>query len=76
MRFTRGSRKHKIGRAHALAAMSGKPKVIEADDEWTIDRLCWIACDDRGLELEVVAIDRPDCLLVIHVMPTALKEGS
>lgn len=36
--------------------------------------LTWIGEDERGRELEVVAIDRPDCLLVIHVMPTALRK--
>jgi hypothetical protein len=29
--------------------------------------------DDRGVELEVIAVTKSDCLLVIHVFPTALK---
>lgn len=33
------------------------------------ERLVWIGPDDRGVELEVVAIVEPDYLLVIHVMP-------
>ena len=32
-------------------------------------RMLWIGKDSRGLELEVVALDLPDYLLVIHVMP-------
>lgn len=42
-------------------------------------RLVWIGPDDRGIELEIVALDLPDEWLVIHVMPTALRrtdEGS
>lgn len=31
--------------------------------------LRWEGRDDRGLLLEVVAVEKPDCLLVIHVMP-------
>lgn len=78
IRFTRASRKHRIGRAHALLALenAGEPVVLPADDVWTTDRLRWVGTDDRGLELEIVTIDRPDCTLVIHVMPTAFKEQS
>ncbi len=36
-------------------------------------RLVWVGLDDRGIELEVVALDLPDEWLVIHVMPTALR---
>jgi hypothetical protein len=40
-------------------------------------RLSWVAEDERGRELEIVAIEKPDCYLVIHVMPTHYrKEGS
>ena len=31
--------------------------------------LKWIGFDDRGLELEIVAVPLVDHLLVIHVMP-------
>lgn len=36
-------------------------------------RLVWIGTDDRGIELEIVALDLPDAIVVIHVMPTALR---
>ena len=38
--------------------------------------LLWVGNDDRGLELEVIAVIREeeDLLLVIHVMPTGLRE--
>jgi len=38
-------------------------------------RLVWIGPDDRGIELEIVALDLPDEWLVIHVMPTALRRS-
>ena len=40
-----------------------------AADEDLQERLLWIGPDDRGMELEVIAIVEPDYLLVIHVMP-------
>ena len=36
-------------------------------------RLVWIGADDRGIELEIVALDLPDAIVVIHVLPTALR---
>jgi len=41
------------------------------------DRLAFIGEDDRGVELEIIAVphDRdPDALAVIHVMPTAFRK--
>lgn len=40
----------------------------------TLDaRLVWIGPDDRGVELEIVALDLEDEVIVIHVMPTSLR---
>lgn len=36
-------------------------------------RLVWIGPDDRGVELEIVALDLPEEIIVLHVMPTDLK---
>lgn len=36
-------------------------------------RLVWIGPDDRGIELEVVALDHAEAVVVIHVMPTSLR---
>jgi hypothetical protein len=36
-------------------------------------RIEWIGPDDRGLELEIIAVEPADLWLVIHVMPTALR---
>lgn len=68
VRFTRSSRQHRIGRAHALHVMNScEPIAVVANEG---DRaLRWEGRDDRGLLLEVVAVEKPDCLLVIHVMP-------
>lgn len=36
-------------------------------------RLVWIGEDDRGIELEIVALELDDAIVVVHVMPTALR---
>ncbi len=36
-------------------------------------RLVWVGLDDRGIELEIVALDLEDAVVVLHVMPTGLR---
>lgn len=36
-------------------------------------RLEWVGVDERGIELEIAALDLLDAIVVIHVMPTALR---
>lgn len=36
-------------------------------------RPVWVGPDDRGIELEIVALDLDDALVVLHVMPTSLR---
>jgi hypothetical protein len=48
-----------------------EPTVLEEPDQPC--RLVWLGADDRGLMLEIVAIETPDYLLVIHVMPHDLR---
>lgn len=76
VRFTRSSRKHKIGRAHALHVIGTvTPTDVAATDDFDARRV-WIGPDDRGVELEIVAVVLQAELLVIHVMPTALRGKS
>lgn len=73
IRFTQSARRHRIGKAHARYVMGAyEPTRIPADDEHS-ERLVWVGMDDRGLELEIVAVLETDYLLVIHVMPRSLK---
>lgn len=59
-----------------LAAMeaAGEPERVPADGDLD-DRLLWVGPDDRGIVLEVMAVDLPGCLLVIHAMPVALRRN-
>lgn len=72
LQFTRSARRHKIGKAHALAAIAnaGNPTVLPNGN------LEWIGDDDRGVELRVIAFiaaEDHNLALVKHVFPTALK---
>lgn len=72
----RSARRHRIGKAHALYVMATvEPERVSAV-EGTDPRLRWIGPDDRGIALEVAALDLPDEVIVIHVMPTALRRPS
>ena len=69
--MARSGRKHHIGNAHILEAMinAGEPAVVG-------DQLLYVGPDDRGVELEVIAVPddsgRAD-LTVIHAMPTSWR---
>jgi len=52
-------------------ANAGAPTRIPASSDEEDDRLLYIGTDDRGVELEIIAIQlEDDRLFVIHVMPT------
>jgi len=73
VRSTRSSRKHKIGCAHALHVIDTVAPTDVADTVQFDARRVWLGPDDRGVELEIVAVVLQAELLVIHVMPTALR---
>jgi len=56
----------------AVMEATGEPERVPADGDLD-DRLLWVGTDDRGIVLEVMAVDLPDYLLVIHAMPVALR---
>lgn len=51
---------------------AGEPERVPPDGDLD-DRLLWVGPDDRGIVLEVIAVELPDYLLVIHAMPVALR---
>jgi len=71
-RFARSARKHRIGRAHVMHVIETvSPSDVAAAGEFDARKI-WLGPDDRGVELEIVAVVLPGELLIIHVMPTAL----
>ena len=72
IRFAQSARKHRIGKARAMFVMANNPFQTLARDDDKVQQI-WVALDDRDLELEVIAVVLVNCLLVTHVMPTALR---
>ncbi len=76
MRFSRSARKHRIGRAsarHVIETISATQttSALTGETLWA-----WVGDDDRSRELEIVAIEKPDALLVVHVMPTHYRRST
>jgi hypothetical protein len=72
IRVVRSGRRHKVGVAHIVAVMNAVNPVQVGD------QLLFVGVDDRGIELEIIAVpdDRnPETLAVIHAMPTDLRRG-
>jgi hypothetical protein len=69
LQFTRRSRRHRIGRASALYVIENTDAIEDVFEPTGDTRYTWHGLDERGRELEIIALDRPDCILVIHVMP-------
>lgn len=75
IQFAQSARKHRIGKAHTLWVMHHFEftRDLAPDGSGKDDRLIWVGKDDRGLELEVIAIELDKMLLVIHVMPRSFR---
>ncbi len=73
--FANSAGRHRVGKAHALAALedAGQPTVVPTPSHELDDRLVFVGTDDRGIELEIIAIQLPEFLYVIHVMPTEFR---
>lgn len=69
IRFTRKARSHKIGKAHVFYVMA-TTEAHEALLNIGLPGLVWTGFDERGVELNIAALEKDDCFLVIHVMPT------
>jgi hypothetical protein len=69
IRFTQSARKHRIGKARVLYVLEQYQPMVVIDHKSGGQNLRWIGVDDRGLELEIIAVVTPKYLLVIHVMP-------
>ena len=76
VRFAKSARKHRIGKAHALFVLENHEPVTFLSSYGEDQKLLWIAQDDRGLELEIVAVKLAENILVVHVMPRNFRRRS
>jgi hypothetical protein len=69
VRFTRSARRHWIGKAHAMHVIDSVEPAVETNERGEAEYL-WVGVDDRGVTLEIAAVEvEDDVLLVVHVMP-------
>ena len=73
IRYAQSARKHRIGKARVNFVMDNNSYTVISSQEGEKVQWVWIAKDDRGLELEIVAVVLEQCLLITHVMPTSLR---
>ena len=64
------SRPWELLRGHDLGCQ------LSSSEVESISTFSWVGQDERGRELEIVALDKPDCFLFVHVMPTHHCKGS
>ena len=72
IRVVRSGRRHKVGVAHIVAVMNAVSPVQDGD------QLLFIGGDDRGIQLEIIAVPdnrNPETLAVIHAIPTEFRKG-
>ncbi len=71
VRFTQAARRHKIGRARVLSVLNN-PTVTATipapADGLTAERTLWLGADHTGRVLEVVTVNIPGGVLVLHAM--------
>ena len=73
IRYTQSARKHRVGKARVNFVMENNSHIVISSQDGGKVQWVWIAKDDRGLELEIVAVVLELYVLVTHVMPTSLR---
>jgi len=73
LRFTRNAGRNRIGKAHALHVMASTQPTISTNARLETEYQ-WVGMDDRGVELEIAAVEIGDTLLVLHVMPARYRQ--
>lgn len=73
IKFTQSARKHRIGKVHALHVIENYEPVVSYLVKEQLKQYEWNGFDSRDRELEIVARQLGETLLVIHVMPTIFR---
>ncbi|MEJ7834403.1 MAG: hypothetical protein WKF79_15930 [Nocardioides sp.] len=75
LKFTRSSRRHRIGRAHTLFVINNVEPSISINDRGE-QEYHWLGMDDRDVSLEIAAVVVEDgVMLVLHVMPSSYRRN-
>lgn len=73
VRIVSGARKHGLSRRRIEQALESHTSADTVSSETTDPKIRFIGADERGEEIEVVAVVLPGLLLIIHAMPTRYR---
>jgi protein involved in polysaccharide export with SLBB domain len=73
VRIVSGARKHGISRRRIEQALLSQTEAVEIGTEITDPKIRFVGRDERGEEIEMVAVVLPGLLLIIHAMPTRYR---
>lgn len=73
MRIISGARKHGISRRRIEQALLSQTEAEAIGTEPTDPKIRFVGRDERGEEIEMVAVVLPGLLLIIHAMPTRYR---
>lgn len=75
IRIVSGARKHGISRRRIEQALLAHTQASAVASKTPDPKIRYVGTDERGEEIEVVAVVLPGMLLVIHAMPTRFRPG-
>ena len=75
VRITSGARKHGISRRRIEEALRSQVLSDTTRSETTDPKIRYVGIDNRGEEIEIVAVVLPGLLLIIHAMPTRYRRS-
>ncbi|NQW71896.1 MAG: hypothetical protein HQ453_04125 [Actinobacteria bacterium] len=73
VRIISGARKHGISSRRIEQALLSQTEAEAIGTKTTDPKIRFIGRDDRGEEIEMVAVVLPGLLLIIHAMPTRYR---
>jgi hypothetical protein len=76
IRIVSGARKHGLSRRRIEQALARHWEAETVVSGSTDPKIRFVGVDERGVEIEVVAVVLPGILLIIHAMPTRFRERS
>jgi len=73
VRIVSSARKHRLSRRRIEQALQRQVSAQTLLSDATDPKIRFVGLDDRGEEIEIVAVVLPGLLLVIHAMPTRYR---
>ena len=73
--WAQSARRHRIGRTSALFVMCSSDCLVRVEENDQRTEVWFLGTDERGRELEILALAHEGTLFVIHVMPRGFRRN-